>query len=295
MEMHQVRYFLAVCDTLNFTRAAESCNVAQPSLTKAIKKLEDEFGGELFRRERNQTHLTDLGKLMKPHIDAIYAASEAARADADGFNSQDEAEIKLGVMSTIGPSQMIGFISRLREDIPQLELTIREASGRELVSSLLDGEIEAGLIGLPGLPDRLHALPLYSERYTVAFAKGHPFEQLNAVPVNALHDQDYLKRVHCEFSDHFEALGAVKEFQVNVRYASEREDWIQAMVLAGMGCCIMPEFLPALPGIATRPVAEPEVARTISLVTAAGRPQSAALAAMSRLARRYSWPAASAG
>ena len=295
MEMHQVRYFLAVCETLNFTRAAEACNVAQPSLTKAIKKLEDEFGGELFRRERNQTHLTELGNLMKPHIEAIFSASEAAKADADGFKSQDAATLKLGVMSTIGPSQMIGFIARLRAEIPQLELTIREAPGRELVAALLDGEIEAGLIGLPDLPERLHALPLYAERYTVAFAKGHPFEQLNAVPVDALNGRDYLKRVHCEFSDHFEALGAIKEFEVNVRYASEREDWIQAMVLAGMGCCIMPEFLPALPGIASRPVVEPEVARTISLVTASGRPQSGALSAMTRLARRFPWPAAPAG
>ncbi len=292
MEMHQVRYFLAVCETLNFTRAAEACGVAQPSLTKAMKKLEEEFGGDLFRRERNQTHLTDLGKLVKPHIEAVFSASEAAKADADGFKSQDQAAIKLGVMSTIGPSQMVGFIARLRDEIPQLELTIREAPGRDLIGALLNGEIEVGLIGMPNLPDRLHALPLYAERYTVAFAKGHPFEQLNAVPVNALHGRDYLKRVHCEFSDHFEALGAVKEFQVNVRYASEREDWIQAMVLAGMGCCIMPEFLPALPGIASRPVVEPEVSRTISLVTAAGRPNSAALSAMIRLARRFPWPSA---
>ena len=290
MEMHQVRYFLAVCDTLNFTRAAASCNVAQPSLTKAIKKLEDEFGGQLFRRERNQTHLTELGRLMKPHIEAIYASSEAARADAEGFKSQEHVAIRLGVMSTIGPNQMVGFLTRLRDDMPALELALREAAGRELVDDLLEGEIDAGLIGLPDLPDRLHAIPLYTERYTVAFAKGHAFERMNAVPVGTLDGRDYLKRIHCEFSDHFEALGAVKQHQVNVRYSSEREDWIQAMVLAGMGCSIMPEFLPALPGIATRPVTEPEVSRTISLVTAAGRPHSAALAAMTRLARRYPWP-----
>ena len=64
MEMHQVRYFLALCETLNFTRAAQRCNVAQPSLTRAIKNLEEELGGPLFRRERNRTHLTDLGRLV---------------------------------------------------------------------------------------------------------------------------------------------------------------------------------------------------------------------------------------
>jgi len=66
MEMQQVRYFLAVSRTLNFTRAAEECNVTQPALTRAIKQLEDELGGELIRREGRNTHLTDLGNRMRP-------------------------------------------------------------------------------------------------------------------------------------------------------------------------------------------------------------------------------------
>ena len=77
MEMHQVRYFLAVARTLNFTRAAEESNVTQPSLTRAIQKLEEEFGGLLFRRERALTHLTDLGRLMLPHLERAYAAAAA--------------------------------------------------------------------------------------------------------------------------------------------------------------------------------------------------------------------------
>ena len=62
MEMHQIRYFLAVAETLNFTRAAEKCNVTQPALTRAIQKLEEELGGLLLRRERSLTHLSDLGR-----------------------------------------------------------------------------------------------------------------------------------------------------------------------------------------------------------------------------------------
>src|SRR5882757_8481087 len=80
MEMHQVRYFLAVAETLNFTRAAEKCNVTQPALTRAIQKLEEELGGLLLRRERNLTHLSDLGRLMKPHLEQIL--SESDRQDA---------------------------------------------------------------------------------------------------------------------------------------------------------------------------------------------------------------------
>ena len=72
MEMHQVRYFLAVAQELNFSRAAEKCNVSQPSLSRAIQQLEGEFGGPLFNRERNLTHLTDLGEMVRPHLENVF-------------------------------------------------------------------------------------------------------------------------------------------------------------------------------------------------------------------------------
>lgn len=86
-----------------------------------------------------------------------------------------------------------------------------------------------------------------------------------------------------------EELGGEKDFEVNLRYSSEREDWVQAMVLAKLGCSIMPEFLPSLPGIATRVLVEPEVSRTVSLVTVAGRQYSPVLRLMVRLAKTYPW------
>ena len=84
--MHQIRYFLAVCETLNFTRAAEACHVSQPSLTRAIKGLEDELGGPLFRRERNNTHLTGLGEMMRPHLSQVLIETDAAKERAKSFS-----------------------------------------------------------------------------------------------------------------------------------------------------------------------------------------------------------------
>ena len=84
MEMHQVRYFLAVADTLNFTRAAEQCHVSQPALTRAIQQLEDELGGLLLRRERKLTHLTDFGRLIEPHLRQLAADAEAAAGSVAG-------------------------------------------------------------------------------------------------------------------------------------------------------------------------------------------------------------------
>ena len=80
MEMHQVRYFLAVAQELNFSRAAEKCNVSQPSLSRAIQQLEGELGGQLFHRERHLTHLTDLGQMVRPHLETVYNAAVKAKS-----------------------------------------------------------------------------------------------------------------------------------------------------------------------------------------------------------------------
>src|SRR3990167_2734595 len=89
VEMHQIRYFLAVCETLNFPRAAEACHVSQPSLTRAVKGLEDELGGPLFRRERNNTHLTGLGEMMRPHLMQVLIETDAAKERARSFARLD--------------------------------------------------------------------------------------------------------------------------------------------------------------------------------------------------------------
>jgi DNA-binding transcriptional LysR family regulator len=83
--MHQIRHFLAVVETLNFTQAAEKCHVAQPSLSRAIIKLEEELGGELFRRERGLTHLTELDKLMQPLMSRCYESAAAAKKLAASY------------------------------------------------------------------------------------------------------------------------------------------------------------------------------------------------------------------
>src|SRR3954469_25195671 len=124
MEMHQVRYFLAVADTLNFTRAAEQCHVPHPALTRAIQQLEEELGGLLLRRERKLTHLTDFGRLIEPHLRQLFADAEAARSTARKFLSMEQAQIRLGVMCTIGPARFMGFLAGFQTAHPGCELTL---------------------------------------------------------------------------------------------------------------------------------------------------------------------------
>ena len=109
MEMHQVRYFLATARLLNFTRAAEECNVAQPSLTRAVKQLEQEFGHELFRRERNLTHLTEFGRRMTPFLQQCYDSAAAAKSLASSLKKGAFAPLALAISRSISLSLIVSL------------------------------------------------------------------------------------------------------------------------------------------------------------------------------------------
>ena len=187
--MHQIRYFLAVCEALNFTRAAESCNVSQPSLTRAIKGLEDELGGPLFRRERNNTHLTGLGEMMRPHLTQVLIETDAAKDRAKSFAKLDDVELKLGMMCTIGPRRFVPFLQAFRERHPKVNLIVKDGSGRELQDRLAQGELDVAVYGQPEeIDERFHVRRLYDERFVIGVGPGHPFDKQNAVRVKDLRD-----------------------------------------------------------------------------------------------------------
>ena len=170
MEMHQIRYFLAVADALNFTRAAEQCHVSQPALTRAIQQLEDELGGLLLRRERKLTHLTDFGRLIEPHLRQLFADADAAKSTAKRFLSLQEAEIRLGVMCTVGPARFMGFLAHFRSANPGCEITLVEGMPARLSELLLQGELDLAVTAQPEpFHQRLDVLPLYRERFCIAF------------------------------------------------------------------------------------------------------------------------------
>ncbi len=291
MELHQVRYFLTACDTLNFTRAAEQCGVSVPSLSRAIRTLEDELGGQLFRRERHLTHLTDLGRLMQQHFSAMQAAADAAKRDAQSYTTLAGARLRLGAFASIATDPFTGYLAELRTLAPDMELQVWEANCEEIDTALLAGEIDIALTSTPGSDERIRTVPLFQESYLVAFAAGHRFERMNAVPMRELGGESYIKRQHCEFHSNFALLGVAKPYDaVKVCYVGEREDWIQAMVRVGLGCAVVPEFQLLQPGVLTRKLIDPQVSRSIGLATVASRPHSAPVAAAVRAARQYAWP-----
>lgn len=290
MEFHQVRYFLALCETLNFTRAAEFCHVAQPSLTRAIKMLEDELGGPLFRRERNQSHLTDLGRIMQPFLEDVWKNLNDARGRAERFLKLRDAPLAVGVMCTIGPTRIVQLLRRFRDEQPGVRLNLVDGTARELHDRLDCGDIDVAIYAWPtGRDDRFHVQKLYQEKFLVAFPPGHRFEKLNAVSLKDTHNENYLQRLNCEMIAEFDAALLEKETQINICYGAERESWIQTMVMAGLGISFMPESIPTLADLPVRPIVDPEVERTVELVTVRGRPYSPAVGAFVREALRHRW------
>lgn len=290
MDIHHIRYFLAVCETRNFTRAAESCNVTQPALSRAIQQLEDEMGGLLFRRERNLTHLTDLGALLKPRFQAILEGLAGARQDASRFLCLEDANLTVGIMCTIGPRRFTGLLAdfNLRHAGIQLQLVEGVPAG---LSELLEaGEIDVALMSTSGeFPDRFNVTPLYKERFVIACPTGHRLLGSPEVPVKALDGETYLRRVNCEFREYLADLCDEQGVHLNISYVSEREDWIQNLVAGGLGICFIPEFSAIIPGLQVRPVIEPEVWREVCLVTVAGRRFSPAVATFVNAVKSYSW------
>jgi DNA-binding transcriptional LysR family regulator len=296
MEMHQIRYFLTLCQELNFTRAAEKCHVAQPALTRAIKLLEEEFGGLLFHRERARTHLSELGQAVRPYLEEVQRQSQHAKRLATSFIELKAAPLKLGIMCTIGPGNFVALLSNLQAQHPGIELQIMDAGAADLQARLLAGELEAAIYCWPDQTDeRLHHLPLFREQFFIVLSQQHRLAANNAVRVSDLNGERYLNRINCEQANLARDIFARHGTKVERVYRSERDDWILAMVAAGLGFGFMPQYsISERPDIVVRPLVEPEFWREVGLVTVRGRPHSPAIGALVREAMRTPWLGAEA-
>lgn len=291
MDIHHIRYFLAVCETLNFTRAASQCNVAQPALSRAIQQLEQEVGGLLLRRERNLTHLTDLGNLLRPRFESILAELGDVKQDAKRFLTLEEASLNLGIMCTVGPTRFTGLLGHFARAYPGISLQMSEGIPAQLGNRLENGEIDVALMASPqGFAERFNIEPLFRERFVVAFPMGHRFANMNAVPIAAIHGENYLRRLNCEYRERLSEIADACGADVHLGYASEREDWIQNMVAGGLGICFIPEFSAVIAGVQTRPLMDPEVWRDVCLVTMQGRRHSPAVAKFLAALRGFPFP-----
>src|SRR5688572_18751725 len=174
MEMQQIRYFLSLARTLNFTRAAEECNVSQPSLTRAIRLLEAELGGELLRRERRQSHLTDLGERMLPLMRQCYESALSAKKLARSLKTNEIAPLTMALSDTINLALLLPYIDELSAAYPGIQLKIRRGDGEEVNRLLKDGDAELAVAGpLVEMWERLDRWEVHEERFDILAHRSH--------------------------------------------------------------------------------------------------------------------------
>jgi len=243
MEIHQIRYFLAVCDHGSFTRAAEFSYVSQPSLTHAIKKLETELGGELFTRDRSGCLLTPLGHKVEPNFRKIFQDTVATKADAIRFTRLNTVPLRIGIMTTVGGQRLNPSFARYQQDYPNIEFEFIIDNDQSLLEQLESSQLD--LVISPTeltLRSTYQTKFLYTERYVVAFNKAHRFNQLDSIDLEEIQTEPYLDRLNCELRENLRKICQNQEINLYATYRSNSEEWIVNLVRAGMGIALLPEY-----------------------------------------------------
>ncbi|TBC01359.1 LysR family transcriptional regulator [Rhizobium ruizarguesonis] len=289
MELHQVRYFLALANTLNFTRAAEMCSVTQPALTKGVQRLEQELGGQLIYRERQLTHLTDLGKAVLPMLERALASTEAVRRRAREFQQKDVAPLAIGLAPSISACLVLEPIAEIRKFVPGLDVELREEQPSRLVELLLEGEVNVALVGdLDEKPDRIDDWALFEERYVAVLSASHELADLPAIGIEALREAIILDRSNCDVASKFQRLW-FPDVPPNQIHSSCRDLHLQHLAAAGLGIILAPEHMPRLPSLKALPIEGDPVWREVRLLAVQGRRYSPALDAFVKVARLRDW------
>jgi DNA-binding transcriptional LysR family regulator len=291
MEMHQVRYFLAVARTLNFTRAAEECNVAQPSLTRAIKLLEGELGGDLFRRERPHAMLTPLGERMFPLLKQCYDSAQAARALAAMVNDGEIGTLKLAVSGSIEISLILRHVNELRNSFSDIELRILRGTGPQVVEYLKSGEAELAVgTSIGEAWDRLDSWKLFDESFQMVFSRAHRFAGQEAITLDDLRSERLLLRTYCEKCAEFEAALRAKGLNADRRHEVSSDQDLLALVEANIGVGFLPRTVSAPQTLVRTSVKDLELRRDVCLYGVAGRQRTPVAATFLNMLRAATWP-----
>ena len=290
MEMHQVRYFLAVTRTLNFTRAADECNVTQPSLTRAIKQLEAEMGGDLFRRERPAAQLTELGLRMHPLLQQCYDAASGARMLASSFKSGEIGALRIALSHSVDLSILIPFLDQIKRQFNRLEFRFLRGDASEVGEYLKKGEAELGIAAELGADwDRLDTWPLFTEDFDLVISRRHPLAERDTIGFEDLRAEQWLSRSYCEHSDSLSR--SLREHGVavdrNHEISSERD--LIELLEADIGVAVIPHTA-SLPATLKRSSVEGlDSRRTVHLYGVAGRERTAVASTVMRMLRGSDW------
>lgn len=292
MTLTELKYIVAVARERHFGRAADACFVSQPSLSVAVKKLEDELGVLIFERRSQEVTLTAAGERIVAQAQRVLEEAKRVKEIAAQGKDPLVGPLRLGVIYTISPYLLPGLVRQLMEDAPQMPLLLSENFTVRLLELLRNGEIDVAIMALPLPETGMMVQPVYDEAFAVAVPRHHPWAGLPEVASTALKEETMLLlgTGHC-FRD--QVLEVCPEM---ARYSAASEgmqktfegsslDTIRHMVASGLGVTVLPmSSVPTAPAadsmIAFVPFAKPVPDRRVVLVWRKSFTRSAAIEAL---------------
>lgn len=281
METHQLRYFLAVAQTGQFTQAAKQCAVSQPSLSLQVAKLEDELGGPLFERNHKGARLTARGEAFLPHARAIWAEMDAAHRDTEDLGALNLGRVTLGCLPTTGAFLLPKVLVEFRKRHPKIQVQLREESSPGLARCLEQGEVDLAILDEAGVTPALEEKVLFTEDLLLALPPRHPLGGKTHVSLRALAEEPFILMKHGHgfrqiVLDLFHGAG----LEPRVVFESGEIETIQSLVSVGIGISLVPRMVRKASGVAYAELGTPRPTRTLSLAWRKGAALSPAAMAM---------------
>lgn len=285
MTLTDLRYLLALARERHFGRAAEKCHVSQPTLSVAIKKVEEELGVQLFERGATEVKITATGQRIVSQAEKVLL--EAAQIPEIAAAGKDPlaGPLRVGVIYTIGPYLLPRLIPRVHQLAPRMPLIIQENYTTRLVEALKRGDLDVIILSLPFEETGIVAQPVYDEPFRVLMPANHPWTDLERIdPERLAEDQLLLLGAGNCFRDqvlevcpHFRNVGGLQR-----TLEGSSLETIRHMVATGLGVTVLPssaaDELPVQnPLVAVRPFSEPQPTRRIALAWRVTYPRSGAI------------------
>jgi len=273
MELHQLRYFCAIAETGSFSRAAEQCHVAQPSLSQQILKLEDELGVRLFDRLGRSVRLTEVGKTFLPRARAVLRELEAARGDVVERKDSIAGPVTVGAIPTVAPYLLPSILTAFSKKFPQAQLTVIEEITPVLLDRLRAGTVDVAILALPIRGHEFDSFPLLTEPLFAVLPKKHPLARRRSISLKDVRKEPFLllRDGHC-FRENVVSACDRARVHPQVIFESGQFSSLLGMVGAGMGVSIIPQMaVDQKASCRYVSISDPEATRTIGVVVLRGR------------------------
>ncbi len=248
MEMHQLTYFESVSRHLHFTRAAEELNVAQPSVSQQIRKLEHELGAPLFHRMKRHVALTEAGKTFLPHARAVLQRLEEARLEVQELSGLRKGTLAVGAPPSVGTHLLPRALAAFSRQHPGITLSFREAGSRTLVTLLEEGELDLAVVIQPVRHPALETQPLIDEELLLVVPRTHHLASeagQQRVRLAQLRSEPFVLLREGAYDLRDQTLAACRRagFEPQVALDGGEMDSMLRFVAAGIGLAILPEMV----------------------------------------------------